>query len=179
MGGITSGIGLASGLDSASIIQQLLSLEARPRLLAQQRLGNIQIQQSAYLDINSRLQNLRSQLSSLRTQPVFDAKSASSTNPDVLTASVSASAAAGSYTFLVDRLVSSEQWLTRGFSSADDVPIGADAFTFEGAEARLDQETDLADLNGGNGIVRGKIRISDGTNTAEVDLSKVATVTEV
>ncbi len=179
MGGITSGIGLASGLDSASIIQQLLSLEARPRLLAQQRLGSIQVQQSAFLDINSRLQNLRGQLSSFRTQPVFDAKSASSTNPDILSATVSSAAAAGSYTFLVDRLVSSEQWLTRGFSSADDVPVGADAFTFEGAEARLDRETDLADLNGGNGIVRGKIRISDGTNSAEVDLSRAATVTEV
>jgi flagellar hook-associated protein 2 len=179
MGGITSGIGLASGLDSASIIQQLLSVEARPRLLAQRRLGAIQVQQTAYLDINSRLQNLRGLVSSLRTQPIFDAKSASSTDPDVLTATASASAAAGSYTFLVDRLVSTEQWLTRGFSSADDVPVGAEAFTFEGAEARLDQETALADLNGGNGITRGKIRISNGVDSAEVDLSKVATVTEV
>lgn len=179
MGGITSGIGLASGLDTASIIQQLLSLEARPRLLAQQRLSTIKVQQSAYLDINSRLQNLRSLVSGLRTQPVFDAKRATSTNESILTATASAGAAAGSYTFLVDRLVSSEQWLTRGFSSADDVPVGADAFTFEGAEARLDSETALADLNGGNGITRGKIRIDDGTNSAEIDLSKVATVSEV
>ncbi|UYV13311.1 MAG: flagellar filament capping protein FliD [Phycisphaera sp.] len=179
MGGITSGIGLASGLDTASIIQQLLSLEARPKLLAQQRLSNIKVQQTAYLDINSRLQNLRSMVSSLRTQPVFDAKSATSSDESILTATASAGAAAGSYTFLVDRLVSTEQWLTRGFSSADDVPVGADAFTFEGAEARLDRDTALADLNGGNGITRGKIRISDGTDTAEVDLSKAATVNEV
>lgn len=179
MGGITSGIGLASGLDTASIIQQLLSLEARPKLLAQQRLSNIKVQQTAYLDINSRLQNLRSMVTSLRTQPVFDAKSATSSDESILTATASAAAAAGSYTFLVDRLVSTEQWLTRGFSSADDVPVGAEAFTFEGAEARLDRETALADLNGGNGITRGKISISDGTDTAEVDLSKAATVSEV
>lgn len=179
MGGITSGIGLASGLDTASIIQQLLSLEARPKLLAQQRLSNIKVQQTAYLDINSRLQNLRSMVTSLRTQPVFDAKSATSSDESILTATASAGAAAGSYTFLVDRLVSTEQWLTRGFSSADEVPVGADAFTFEGAEARLDRDTALADLNAGNGITRGKIRISDGTDTAEVDLSKAATVNEV
>ncbi len=179
MGGITSGIGLASGLDTASIIQQLLSLEARPKLLAQQRLSNIKVQQTAYLDINSRLQNLRSMVSSLRTQPVFDAKKATSSAEDILTATASAGAAAGSYTFLVDRLVSTEQWLTRGFSSADDVPVGAESFTFEGAEARLDRDTALADLNGGNGITRGKIRISDGTDSAEIDLSKVATVNEV
>lgn len=179
MGGITSGIGLASGLDTASIIQQLLSLEARPRILAQQRLSSIKVQQSAYLDINSRLQNLRSIVSGLRTQPVFDAKKATSSDESILTATASAGAAAGSYTFLVDRLVSAEQWLTRGFSSADDVPVGADAFTFEGAEARLDSDTALADLNGGNGITRGKIRIDDGTNSAEIDLSKVATVSEV
>lgn len=179
MGGITSGIGLASGLDTASIIQQLLSLEARPKLLAQQRLSNIKVQQSAYLDINSRLQNLRGLVSGLRTQPVFDAKKASSSDESVLTATASAGAAPGSYTFLVDRLVSTEQWLTRGFSSADDVPVGAEAFTFEGAEARLDTDTALADLNGGNGITRGKIRISDGTDSAEIDLSKAATVNEV
>ena len=179
MGGITSGIGLASGIDSASIIQQLLSLEARPKLLAQQRLSNIKVQQTAYLDINSRLQNLRGLVTSLRTQPIFDAKKATSTNEDVLTATASAGAAAGSYTFLVDRLVSTEQWLTRGFSSADDAPVGAEAFTFEGAEARLDRDSALADLNGGNGIKRGKIRISDGTKSAEIDLSRVATVNEV
>lgn len=179
MGGITSGIGLASGLDTATLIQQLLSLEARPKLLAQQRLSNIKVQQTAYLDINSRLQNLRSMVSSLRTQPVFDAKSATSSDESILTATASAGAAAGSYTFLVDRLVSTEQWLTKGFSAADDVPVGAEAFTFEGAEARLDRDTALADLNGGNGITRGKIRISDGTDTAEVDLSKAATVSEV
>ena len=179
MGGITSGIGLASGLDSASIIQQLLALEARPRQLAQQRLGNIRVQQTAYLDINSRLQNLRGIVSSLRTQPIFDAKRATSSAEDILTATASAGAAAGSYTFLVDRLVSTEQWLTRGFSSADDAPVGAEAFTFEGAEARLDRDTALADLNGGNGVTRGKIRISDGTKSAEIDLSRVATVNEV
>ncbi|GIW73513.1 MAG: hypothetical protein KatS3mg103_0035 [Phycisphaerales bacterium] len=179
MGGITSGIGLASGLDSASIIQQLLSLEARPKLLAQQRLSSIKLQQTAYLDINSRLQNLRGLVSGLRTQPVFDAKKASSTNPDVLTATASSAAAAGSYTFLVDRLVSTEQWLTRGFSSPDDAPVGATAFTFEGEQARLDRDTALADLNGGNGITRGVIRISDGTKSAEIDLSRVATVNEV
>jgi flagellar hook-associated protein 2 len=179
MGGITSGIGLASGLDTATIIQQLLSLEARPKILAQQRLSNIKVQQTAYLDINSRLQNLRGLVSGLRTQPVFDAKKATSTADDILTASASAAAAPGSYTFLVDRLVSNEQWLTRGFSAAEGTPVGAEAFTFEGSQARLDRDTALADLNGGNGIVRGKISISDGTDSAEIDLSKVASVSEV
>lgn len=179
MGGITSGIGLASGLDTASIIQQLIALESRPKILAQQRLNTIRVQQSAYLDINSRLQNLRSMVSSLRTQPIFDAKKATSSAADVLTATASASAAPGTFQFIVDRLVSTEQRLSRGFSSADASPVGASEFIFEGAQARLDSETALADLNGGNGIVRGRIRISDGTKSAEVDLSRAATVTEV
>jgi len=179
MGGITSGIGLASGLDSAGIIRQLLAIESRPRLLAQQRLGQIQVQQSAFLDINSRLGGLRSIVSSMRTQPIFDAKSATSSDESVLGASASASAAQGTFKFLVDRLVSTEQRLSRGFSSADGAPVGAEAFTFEGDEARLDRETALADLNGGNGIERGVVRISDGSTSAEVDLSRAATVTEV
>lgn len=179
MGGITSGIGLASGLDSASIIQQLIALESRPKILAQQRLSNIRVQQSAYLEINSRLQTLRSMVSSLRTQPIFNAKQASSSAAEVLTATASASASPGTYQFIVDRLVSTEQRLSRGFTTADSTPVGAGEFIFEGAQARLDAETALADLNGGSGVVRGRIRISDGTKTAEVDLSRSATVTEV
>ena len=38
MSGITSTVGLISGIDTGSLIEQLLQIEARPRTLAQQRL---------------------------------------------------------------------------------------------------------------------------------------------
>jgi flagellar hook-associated protein 2 len=46
--------------------------------------------------------------------------------------------------------------------------------------ARLDRDTSLADLNGGEGIARGKITISDSTGkSATIDLSRAATVNDV
>src|SRR5262249_6174806 len=48
------------------------------------------------------------------------------------------------------------------------------------AAGRLDRDTQLSELNGGNGIQRGHIRITDSTNaTADIDLSRAGTVGEV
>jgi flagellar capping protein FliD len=52
MGGITSSVGIFSGINSASLIDQLLAIEARPKTLAQNRMVQIQGQQAAYLDIS-------------------------------------------------------------------------------------------------------------------------------
>jgi flagellar capping protein FliD len=59
MSGITTGTGVFSGIDSRSLIDQLLAVEARPRALAQQRVAQLQQQQTAYLDINTRLLNIK------------------------------------------------------------------------------------------------------------------------
>jgi len=174
MGGITS-TGLFSGIDTSSLIEQLLSIQARPQVLAQQRIVQLQTQQAAYLDVNSRLNTLKSAASIFRTGNIFKGKSALSNNESALTATAGIGALPGSYSFIVDRLVSSQQMLSRGFSDSNNSAIGLDSITLEGAEARLDRETALADLNNGNGIVRGKITV----NGTEVDLSRAGSVSEV
>jgi len=180
MGGITSGIGLASGIDSGTLIERLLSLEARPRTLAQQRLIQLQSQQAAYFDLNSRMNALKTAAAKFRTGKVFDSMKSTSSDPLVMTATSSTNAQTGNYTFLVDRLVTSQQLLSRGFADKDSAALGASSFTFESAVARLDRDTNLADLNGGEGIERGKISISVNSGTAvSVDLSKAATINEV
>ncbi|MEL7484129.1 MAG: flagellar cap protein FliD N-terminal domain-containing protein, partial [Planctomycetota bacterium] len=68
MSGITSGIGLVSGIDTASLIQQLLAVESRPQQLAQVRLAQLQSQQAAFLDINTRLGGLQSAARSFRSR---------------------------------------------------------------------------------------------------------------
>jgi len=180
MSGITTGIGLFSGIDTASLIQQLLAVEARPRDLAQIRLFELQAQQAAYLDINSRLGALETAASVFRTDSTFQSKKAVSSDPNVLTAIAGKSAPVGTFSFLVDTLVSSQQGLSKGFS-ASDVGLGATEFVFEGVEARLDRDVALADLNGGAGVDRGKITITNDVTakSVTVDLSKAATVGEV
>ncbi len=180
MPGITTGTGIFSGVDSSSLIDQLIALESRPKTLIQQRVQRLQIQQAAFLDLNSRLSALKSAASTFRLDKTFQKKQATSSNNDVLTATASASATPGTYTFLVDRLVSSQQLLSTGFANRDSAAVGATSLTFESAKARLDRDVNLAELNGGAGVSRGKIVITDSAGTAAtVDLSRTITVNEV
>ncbi|MBL4698276.1 MAG: hypothetical protein JKX70_05520, partial [Phycisphaerales bacterium] len=175
MGGITTGIGLFSGIDTASLIDQLIASQSRPQILAQQRIIQLQSQQAAFLDINSRLNAFKTAAASFRVNDIFSSRSISSSDDTVLTASATSSAVPGSYNFIIDRLVTTQQLLTRGFSDLDSTAIGLDALTFESQAARLDADTALADLNNGNGITRGTITI----NGTDVDLSRAGTVQEV
>ncbi len=180
MSGITSSVGLISGIDTGGLIEQLLQIEARPRTLAQQRLVQLQTQQAAYLDINTRLSALRTASSTFRNDKVFSTSKATSSDDAVMTATASTSAQPGSYQFIVDRLVTTQQQLSKGFSDRDSSPFGATSFTFESDKGRLDTDVGLADLNGGAGVRRGTFNLTDSTGaTAEIDLSKSAKVSEV
>lgn len=179
MSGITSGIGLFSGIDSKGIIEQLLAIESRPKQLAQRRILSLKGQQAAYLDLNSKVSALKSAASSFRIGKLFNASKATSSDETVLSATASTNAASGTYNFLVDRLVSSQQLLSKGFASKTS-SVNASKITIESAQGRLDRETALADLNGGAGVSRGKIVIADNNgNAATIDLSKAATVSDV
>ncbi len=180
MSGITSGTGVFSGIDSASIIDQLLQIEARPRILVQRRVAQLQSQAAAFLDLNSRVNALKSAASKFRTANTFKLKTATSSNESVLTATAALTAAAGSYTFRSHQLVTTQQALSRGFADRNTTAAGATSFTFESSRARLDDDIALADFNNGAGVARGKIQVTDAAgHTATVDLSKAVTVDDV
>lgn len=176
---VTSSVGLFSGIDSGTIINQLMQLEARPRTLLQRRVAQLQTQQAGFLDIKSRLSSLLTSASIFRTSRVFSTMQAASSDDTAITATAGTSAPAGNYRFLVDRLVTTQQQLSRGFADRDVSSLGASDFVFESAAGRLDRDTSLSSFNGGAGVSRGKIVITQGSNTATVDLSRASTVSEV
>lgn len=180
MSGITSGTGIFSGINTASLIEQLIAAQSTPRTLAQRRLIQLQGQQAAMLDINSRLSALKTAASKFNTARIFETANAQSSNANALSASASPGATPGTYSFIVDRIVSSQQLLSRGFADRNSTSLGASEFIFESALGRIDRDTSLSDLNGGNGIARGRIVITDSSGaSATVDLSRVGTVNEV
>jgi flagellar hook-associated protein 2 len=180
MSGITTGVGVFSGIDTRSIIDQLLAVEARPRQQAQNRILQLQTQQASYLDINTRLIALRTASSAFRTNSTFQSKAVATSNENVLTATASNTAVPGNYQFIVDRLVSSQQNLSRGFATRDQTGVGATSITVESAQARLDRDVALADLNDGAGVRRGKMTVTDSAGrVGTVDLGRATTVQEV
>ena len=70
--------------------------------------------------------------------------------------------------------------VSRGFADADRTPIGLGTITIEGAAGRVNRPTELDALNGGGGVRRGIIRITDRSGaTAEIDLRRALTVADV
>ena len=180
MGGITSGIGLLSGIDSASLIQQLLALESRPKFRMQERLGNLQAQKTALLDINARLLNLQNASRRFRTDSLFSAVKADSSDASILTATASGSTQPGNYNFLVRELASTSQMMSRGFATRNASPMGLSEMSFEFGNGGLSSDQSLDDLNGGQGVRRGRISITDRSGaSANIDLTDVASLREV
>lgn len=178
MGGIRSTVGIFSGVNSAQLIEQLLAIEQRPKIQIQRQSASLQQQRAAYLDINTSLSALKSAAQRFRTGNVFAASRAESSDADKVAASASNNAAAGSYQFTVKRLVTTQQQLSRGFGTG--AAVGATSFTFELGGGGLATDTLLSELNGGNGVERGKIVIRDAAgNSSTVDLSTAKTVGDV
>ena len=182
MSGITSGIGLISGINTASLIDQLIAIESRPKAFVQNRNAVLTAQQVAFQEVNAKLLSLKLTTSGFTSATSFKATTATSGDESVLTATTSASSTPGTYAFSVARLVSSQQTITQGFSDKDATAIApaGGTLTFEFGAARLDTDTQLATLNGGAGITRGKIRITDRSGASSViDLSKAVSVKDV
>lgn len=180
MGGISADTGLASGLPIHDIVGQLMSVESRPRELAEERHGELDERHTALQDVNSQLLALRDAAGELNRTATFGHAAATSSNENVLTAEAGNNAVPGSYHFHVQQLVAAQQNLTDGFADIDQTTFGEGTLTFARDGARLDGVTELARLNGGQGIERGEIRVTDRAgNSAVVDLSTAATVDEV
>lgn len=180
MGGITSSVGVFSGIDSGKLIEQLLAVEARPKELAKSRMAQFQLQQASYLDIASRITAIKTAAAGFRLNNTFQSKAATSSNDNVLKATADKEAVPGNYTFLVDRLVSTQQGLSRGFANKDLSGVGVTTLSFESAKARLDRDVELSELNDGQGVRRGRIIVTDSANrAATIDLSRATSVNDV
>lgn len=180
MGRITSGVGLVSGINSRDIIDQLMSLESRPKTLLQQRAASVDQQRTAYADISARLTSLRLSATTLKKTITFQNATATSSDENVLTATTSPGAAVGAYTFRVARLVTTQQAVSRGFSDVSTAKVGAGTITIEAGGGEVSAENLLNDLNGGSGVRRGSFRVTDRAgNSAAIDVTSAVSVQDV
>jgi flagellar hook-associated protein 2 len=179
MGSFTTGIGLISGLDSASIIEQILLSEGRGRFRLQARIAMLQEQQAAMLGINSKLLSLHSAAQSLGGSMSFGATTAHSSMPSALTALTGEGAVPGSWSFVVSQLASHHQVRSTGHASIDGA-LGLESFIIDRGDGGLViRDIDLTELNGGAGIDRGHIEMTVGSTVTTVDLSDVVTLDDV
>ncbi len=180
MGQITSNTGLISGLPIQQIIDDLMRVEARPMQLVQERNETLNEQQEAFQRMNTNILSLKSNATDLLQPRTFNPTSASSSNSEVLDVSSTASANPGNYSFSVKQLASSQQMLTRGFSDINETPVGSGTLSFGFGDTGLTPSIKLDELNGGDGVDRGRISITDRSGaSSQVDLSTAMTLDDV
>jgi len=117
--------GISSGLDTSTIISQLMTLERRPMQLAQSRAAAQDAKISAWRDITARVAAVRTANQPLLAPSTFQAANASTSDATIAAATASAGAQPGSLTFRVTQLATAHQTMTGAAVGAADSLVGA------------------------------------------------------
>lgn len=112
--------GLISGLDTNSLIDQMLELQQQPIVNLQQREASYQVELSAYGSLNGILDSLKSAMEGLDSVSDLNSFSVTSGDTDLFTVSADENAASGSYGITVKHLAEVHK-LTSGAFSEDEV----------------------------------------------------------
>jgi flagellar hook-associated protein 2 len=183
-GSINAG-GLITGLDSNSIIQQLIALERQPITRARSRISALEAQRNTVRELRTQLQTLRNRLQDFRLNNIFNSFQSSSSKEEVLTASVtSSSPVVGAFAVNVTQLASA----TTAHSSARlgasinpaaalnssgiSTTVEAGAFTINGVQFTIDPATQslediLATINGSSAGVTATYNAASDTVSFE------------
>jgi len=180
MSGISSGVGIISGIDSAALIDQLIQLDSRPVTILESRKKNIDVQRTAFLSLSAQLLALQNSANQFTKTSFFDRFNAASSNDKLVLANAGPGAIATSQTIRVHSLVSNHGLLSRGFADPDSTPVGVGSIALEVGQGRVNKSTKLSELNGGTGVKRGFITITDRSGaSADIDITKAVTVNDV
>jgi len=180
MAGVVSTTGIISGIDYNQLISGLMAIERQPIQQLQQRITLATQQQTVLQELSAQLLALSTRAQSLGDADFFQSATVTSSNQNALLATVTGTPVPGTHLFTVARVAASGHIMSRGFTDADQTPVGAGTFSITAGGSRLDESTSLAVLNGYEGVSGGSIRITDRAGrTADVDLSLAATVAEV
>ena len=112
--------GLASGLDTQSILQNLIALERRPVTLLNNRISDFETRLDAWKQVTSRLQSLKSGVDDFRRAIDFNLYSTASDDEDAVSLTATSSAAAGSHSIIVNALAQTRKVGSASFTSKTD-----------------------------------------------------------
>lgn len=179
MSRIQSSVGLITGIPIEDTVNKLMVLAAQPRTMLSNRTSDLKSQKLAITQLSTLMVALQFETKQLGATNLFESRQATSNDTAALTASVAAgkSPAIGNYLFTPVQTASSQQLLSQSFAAGE--TIGEGSFTF-GVGGFVDKGIALQELNAGEGVTAGKIRITDRSGqSAVIDLSFARSVDDV
>lgn len=170
--------GLASGLDTNTIIGQLMSIEQAPMLRMKQQQGVERARQQALKDVQTRLQSLQTTAKGLRDSATWsETQTVTSSDSTKVSVTKTGGPPAGSWNLQITNLARAEQWATDGTKSAAGV-TGTMRVTVNGSFIDVpvasgdSLDTIAKAINGATGtpvqasVVNGKLLVSGRTTGA-------------
>lgn len=132
--------GLASGMDIDQIVGDLMKAERMPLNKLKQQKQILQWQRDDYRSMNSLLLNFRTELTNMKLTTQYRARSVTSTNTELITATASSAASQASYTInSVSSLASAATKVSGGISASKVDKI-------DPTQSLLSQQSKLADV---------------------------------
>ena len=122
--GTLSFSGLATGIDTTSLVEKLIQVESRPQILKQAEQTRLQNQLATWQELNSKLLSVSVAAGDLSRLTTWNSQNVSSSNESVLTARASLDAPTGTYTVSVEKLAKAHQVATQAYDSTS-ADVGA------------------------------------------------------
>ncbi len=161
--------GLVSGLDTATIIEGLVSLQEAQVARLNSKKNEIQVRQQAFQGIEGRLLSLRSKMSRLNrsTASVFSERFAASSQESIITATAGNNAAEGTYNLRVTSRAKAHQIGSQGFDSTS-ASITEGTISFQVGDRPATEITIDSSNNNVSGLVQAINSQSDDISAAIV-----------
>lgn len=177
LGGSLSGIsfgGLSSGIDTNSIIDKLMQLQALPIQRYQARLSDIQTEQDVLSQFKAKLQSLSTAASMLNSSSGFSLVTGTSSATDVASISAGANAPVGIYSLSVDQLAQSQKISSAAQVATNTALNQTGTFVVNGKTVQIGASDTLATIaqkiNGAGAGVTASL-IDGGANRAYLTLA--------
>ncbi len=180
MGRLQSSVGLVTGTNINSTVDQLIALSAQSRDRLQAKISQFGQQQTALAELTASVIGVQIAGKQLSNADVFHARTATSSNADAISVKAASNAGTGTYEIRTLQVAATHTARSeRGFASSQ-TPLGVSGNLEISSGGFLEQTTSLSELNQGRGVQRGSIRITDRAGkTADIDLSGARTIDDV
>lgn len=150
--GTSSISGLVSGMDTATLISNLMQIASQPQTLLKSQLSDVQTKAAAYRDINTSMAALQTASAQLTGTNLQSLRSATATSSSVTATADSTASVGNSVSFTVDKLAQAQTSITKTGWSSPTADFTSNASGPAGPLAVLD----------GNGNTLGTITIPSG-----------------
>jgi len=113
--------GLASGMDTKSIVEQMMAANRKKIEPVIARKEEKQVELDTWKQVEAIVKNVQTTSESLSTKSLWEGKIVSSSNPEVVEAIATSGAKPGKHTIVVDKLALSHQIASQTYANKDDL----------------------------------------------------------